>query len=186
MSAIARFFLYKQVFVAGYDKTATPLTLKLEEEGAEIHYEDDTQRIPEPCRDPKSTLVIYTPAVPATHQELNWFREGGFEVQKRAQVLGTLTRSHRGLCVAGTHGKTTTSSMCAHIMHNSHLGCNAFLGGILKNYGTNYLLSRPRPSRHLRHRGGLSGKFPPLHHPHPARRHPAGKHGSENRAPCGR
>ncbi len=141
MSAIARFFLYKQVFVAGYDKTATPLTLKLEEEGAEIHYEDDTQRIPEPCRDPKSTLVIYTPAVPATHQELNWFREGGFEVQKRAQVLGTLTRSHRGLCVAGTHGKTTTSSMCAHIMHNSHLGCNAFLGGILKNYGTNYLLS---------------------------------------------
>ena len=110
MSAIARFFLYKQVFVAGYDKTATPLTLKLEEEGAKIHYEDDTKSIPEACRDHKSTLVIYTPAVPATHQELNWFREGGFEVQKRAQVLGTLTRSHRGLCVAGTHGKTTTSS----------------------------------------------------------------------------
>ena len=87
------------------------------------------------------SLVIYTPAIPAEHKELIFFREGGFEIQKRAQVLGTLTRTHKGLCVAGTHGKTTTSTMCAHIMHQSSVDCNAFLGGISKNYGTNYILS---------------------------------------------
>ncbi len=141
MSAIARYFLYRHLFVGGYDKTPSPLTLKLEEEGVKTHYEDDPQLIPEECRDPKTTLVIYTPAVPVTHRELNWFREQGFEVQKRAQVLGSLTQSHKGLCVAGTHGKTTTSAMCAHIMHQSHIGCNAFLGGIVKNYGTNHLLA---------------------------------------------
>jgi len=141
MSAIARYFLYKRMFVAGYDKTASPLTIKLEEEGIKIHYEDNPELIAEECRDPQSTLVIYTPAVPANHRELNWFREQGFEVQKRAQVLGTLTQAHKGLCVAGTHGKTTTSAMCAHIMHQSQIGCNAFLGGILKNYGTNHLLA---------------------------------------------
>jgi UDP-N-acetylmuramate--alanine ligase len=86
-------------------------------------------------------LIIYTPAIPEEHQELQYFRKNGFEIQKRAQVLGTLTRQHKGLCVAGTHGKTTTSTMCAHIMHQSHLDCNAFLGGISKNYGTNYILS---------------------------------------------
>ena len=85
--------------------------------------------------------MIYTPAIPAEHKELIFFREGGFEIQKRAQVLGTLTRTHKGLCVAGTHGKTTTSTMCAHIMHQSSVDCNAFLGGISKNYGTNYILS---------------------------------------------
>jgi UDP-N-acetylmuramate--alanine ligase len=141
MSAIARYFLYKHVFVAGYDKTPSALTIKLEEEGVKIHYEDNPQLIPEECHDPLSTLVIYTPAVPATHRELMWFRNNGFDVQKRAQVLGTLTQRHKGLCVAGTHGKTTTSAMCAHIMHQSHIGCNAFLGGILKNYGTNHLLA---------------------------------------------
>ena len=87
------------------------------------------------------SLVVYTPAIPDSHKELTYFRENGFEIQKRAQVLGTLTRSHKGLCVAGTHGKTTTSTICAHIMHQSRLDCNAFLGGISKNYGTNYILS---------------------------------------------
>ena len=91
--------------------------------------------------DKASCLIIYTPAIPATHKELCYFRENGFEIQKRAQVLGTLTRTHKGLCVAGTHAKTTTSTMCAHIMHQSHVDCNAFLGGISKNYGTNYILS---------------------------------------------
>ena len=106
-----------------------------------IHYEENVDEIPHECKKKESCLVIYTPAIPAEHKELTFFRENGFEIQKRAQVLGTLTKSHKGLCVAGTHGKTTTSTMCAHIMHQSHLDCNAFLGGISKNYGTNYILS---------------------------------------------
>lgn len=141
MSAIARYFIKKGLVVGGYDKTPSNLTHDLEREGMLIHYEEDVNEIPHACKDPKSTLVIYTPAIPAEHQELLYFRENGFEIQKRAQVLGTLTRTHKGLCVAGTHGKTTTSTMCAHIMHQSHVECNAFLGGISKNYGTNYILS---------------------------------------------
>ncbi|MCI1246531.1 MAG: UDP-N-acetylmuramate--L-alanine ligase [Prevotella sp.] len=141
MSAIARFFIYRGLVVAGYDRTPSILTRQLEKEGMLIHYEVNTEDIPHACRDPKSTLVVYTPAIPATQAELVYFRENHFEVQKRAQVLGILTRSHKGLCVAGTHGKTTTSTMCAHIMHQSHIDCNAFLGGISKNYGTNYILS---------------------------------------------
>ena len=137
MSAIARYFISKGLVVGGYDKTPSELTLHLEKEGMLIHYEEDVNAIPQACRRKESCLVIYTPAVPAEHQELVWFRENGFEIQKRAQVLGTLTQAHKGLCVAGTHGKTTTSTMCAHIMHQSHLDCNAFLGGISKNYGTN-------------------------------------------------
>ena len=141
MSAIARYFIHRGQVVAGYDKTPSGLTHQLEKEGMLIHYEEDIDEIPHACKNPKSTLVVYTPAIPATHKELEFFREGGFEIQKRAQVLGTLTRSHKGLCFAGTHGKTTTSTMCAHIMHQSHMDCNAFLGGISKNYGTNYILS---------------------------------------------
>ena len=141
MSAIARYFLKKGLVVAGYDKTPSELTRQLEKEGMLIHYEEDTEQIPFACQQKASCLVIYTPAIPAEHQELQFFRNNGFEIQKRAQVLGTLTQAHKGLCVAGTHGKTTTSTMCAHIMHQSHLDCNAFLGGISKNYGTNYLLS---------------------------------------------
>lgn len=141
MSAIARFFLNKGLVVAGYDKTPSDLTKTLEKEGMLIHYEENIDAIPIECKNPQSCLVIYTPAIPADHQELIYFKNGGFEIQKRAQVLGTLTRSHKGLCVAGTHGKTTTSTMCAHIMHQSHVDCNAFLGGISKNYGTNYILS---------------------------------------------
>ena len=141
MSAIARYFLRQGKVVAGYDKTPSKLTEALEKEGMLIHYDEDVDKIPQACRDPKETLVIYTPAIPAEHKELQFFRNGGFDIQKRAQVLGTLTKEHKGLCVAGTHGKTTTSTMCAHIMHQSSLDCNAFLGGISKNYGTNYILS---------------------------------------------
>ena len=145
MSAIARYFLHSGLLVAGYDKTPSDLTRRLTEEGAQIHYEDNVSLIPEACKQPDTCLVVYTPAIPAEHSELQYFRNNDFEMQKRAQVLGTLTRSLRGLCVAGTHGKTTTSSMAAHLLHQSHVDCNAFLGGITKNYGTNYILSKKSP-----------------------------------------
>ncbi len=141
MSAIARYYLQRGLVVAGYDRTPSALTRDLEREGALVHYEDSVAAIPEPCRDPQTTLVIYTPAIPESHSELQFFRAGGFDIQKRAQVLGTLTHDHKGLCVAGTHGKTTTSSMTAHLLHQSSVDCNAFLGGITKNYGTNYILA---------------------------------------------
>ena len=141
MSAIARYYLKQGMVVGGYDKTPSVLTRQLEKEGMLLHYEENVEEIPHACKNPQSCLVIYTPAIPADHQELQYFREGNFEIQKRAQVLGTLTQEKKGLCVAGTHGKTTTSTMCAHILHQSHVDCNAFLGGISKNYGTNYILS---------------------------------------------
>ena len=142
MSAIARYFLRRGQVVAGYDRTSCPLTQQMEKEGMLIHYEENIDEIPHVCTKPETTLVVYTPAVPADHKELAYFREHGFEVMKRAQVLGILTQTHKGLCVAGTHGKTSTSTMCAHIMNQSAVGCNAFLGGISKNYGTNYILSK--------------------------------------------
>ena len=141
MSAIARYFMHKGAVVAGYDKTPSALTAQLEREGMLIHYKEDLDEIPHVCRNKEQCLVVYTPAIPESHKELAYFRANGFTVEKRAQVLGTLTRLHKGLCVAGTHGKTTTSTICAHIMHQSHVDCNAFLGGISKNYGTNYILS---------------------------------------------
>lgn len=141
MSAIARYFLHKGMVVAGYDRTPSELTHALEREGMSIHYDEDVNKIPLTCKDADSCLVVYTPAVPADHKELEFFRQGGFNIQKRAQVLGIITQSSKALCVAGTHGKTTTSAMCAHILHQSHIDCNAFLGGISKNYGTNYILS---------------------------------------------
>lgn len=141
MSALVRYFLSKGKKVAGYDRTPSELTQKLNEEGAAIHYEENTALIPDDFKQAETTLIIYTPAIPANHQELTYFRENGFEIQKRAQVLGMLTRTERGMCVAGTHGKTTTSTMAAHLLHQSHVTCNAFLGGISKNYGTNLLLS---------------------------------------------
>ena len=124
-----------------WEVTTARLPRKLQEEGARIHYEEDVEQIPSACRDKDTCLVVYTPAIPGEHAELAYFKANGFEIEKRAQVLGTLTRAHKGLCVAGTHGKTTTSSMAAHILHQSHVDCNAFLGGITKNYGTNYILS---------------------------------------------
>ena len=141
MSALIRYFLSKGKRVGGYDKTPSALTKELWKEGADIHYEDRVDRIGEAFRSPRETLVVYTPAVPESHTELTYFREHGFEVMKRAQVLGEITRSARGLCVAGTHGKTTTSSMLAHLLKCSHVDCNAFLGGILKPYESNLMLS---------------------------------------------
>ena len=126
MSAIARYFLQKGLCVGGYDRTPSELTRKLQEEGARIHYEEDVEQIPSACRDKDACLVVYTPAIPCEHAELAYFKANGFEIEKRAQVLGALTRAHKGLCVAGTHGKTTTSSMAAHILHQSHVDCNAF------------------------------------------------------------
>ena len=145
MSALARYFMAKGKQVAGYDRTPSELTHCLEQEGAQIHYEDDVERIPEAFKQQDSTLVIYTPAIPNDHTELSYFRAEGFEIQKRAQVLGLITRSSKGLCVAGTHGKTTTSTMAAHLLHQSHVGCNAFLGGVSQNYHTNLLLSDVSP-----------------------------------------
>lgn len=141
MSALLRYFLGKGYNVGGYDKTPSELTERLIEEGALIHYEENVELIQDCFKDKDSTLVVYTPAIPSEHKELVYFRENGFEIEKRAQVLGFLTNKHKGLCVAGTHGKTTTSTMVAHILHQSHVDCNAFLGGISKNYGTNYILS---------------------------------------------
>lgn len=141
MSALIRYFLSKGKQVAGYDKTPSDLTGQLNREGAAIHYEDSVALIPSSCKDPENTLVVYTPAVPESHTELTYFRTHGFEVMKRARVLGEITNCARGLCVAGTHGKTTTSSMTAHLLKQSHVDCNAFLGGILKNYDSNLMLS---------------------------------------------
>lgn len=141
MSAILRYFLQKGYNVGGYDKTPSDLTEQLIKEGALIHYEDSIDTIPQCFKEKESTLIVYTPAIPSDHSELCYFRSNGFEIQKRAQVLGLLTNQHKGLCVAGTHGKTTTSTMAAHLLHQSHIDCNAFLGGISKNYGTNYILS---------------------------------------------
>lgn len=145
MSALIRYFLSLGKRVAGYDRTSSELTARLVEEGAVIHYEEDVNQIPEWCRDAATTLIVYTPAIPNEHAELNYFRKNGFEIHKRAQVLGIITRSSKALCVAGTHGKTTTSTMAAHLLQQSHVGCTAFLGGISKNYGTNLLLSQESP-----------------------------------------
>lgn len=145
MSALVRYFLSRKVVVAGYDRTPSELTEQLRKEGALIHYDENERLIPYECRDPKHTLVVYTPAIPENHRELSYFRAEGFSVQKRAEVLGVLTRSMKGLCVAGTHGKTTTSTMAAHILRECQGGCNAFLGGISKNFDSNYLLDKESP-----------------------------------------
>lgn len=145
MSALVRYFLSKGKQVAGYDRTPSELTETLIAEGAQIHYEESVDLIPDACKKKETTLVVLTPAIPQEHAELTYFRDNGFEIQKRAQVLGSITRSSKGLCVAGTHGKTTTSTMAAHLLHQSHIGCTAFLGGISKNYGTNLLLSAKSP-----------------------------------------
>lgn len=145
MAALVRYYLSKGCKVAGYDRTQTQLTDELVAEGAEITYNEDPKEIPAYCRNKENTLVVYTPAVPATHAGLQYFRDNGFDVMKRSQVLGLITHDSKGLCVAGTHGKTTTSSMIAHILHTSKVGCNAFLGGILRNYDSNFLLSETSP-----------------------------------------
>lgn len=141
MSNLARYFMSKGKSVGGYDRAETLLTKALVKEGADIHYADDVANITVLYTDKETTLIVYTPAMPADSPELNYFREHGFDIHKRAQVLGLITQSSKALCCAGTHGKTTTSSMLAHILKGSHLDCNAFLGGILKNYDSNLMLS---------------------------------------------
>lgn len=141
MSALARYFLFKGYRVAGYDRTASHITDALSAEGAEICFDESPALIPDYCKSPENTLVVYTPAVPESHAGFSFFRENGFEIVKRAKLLGMITRNSRALCVAGTHGKTTTSSMLAHILNSAPDGCNAFLGGILKNCNSNLMLS---------------------------------------------
>lgn len=142
MSNLARYFLSKGLNVGGYDRTETALTQALQQEGAFVHYEDRVEDIPLVFTENKEhTLVVFTPAVPASHRELLFFREQGYTIMKRAQVLGEITKTSNAICVAGTHGKTTVSSMTAHLLRQSHIDCNAFLGGILKNYNNNLLLS---------------------------------------------
>lgn len=141
MSALVRYFLAEGKNVAGYDRTACTLTDKLIEEGADLHFEENPALIPAAFRDKATTLVIYTPAIPRDHAEWEYFRSNGFEIKKRVEVLGLITRDKRGLCIAGTHGKTSTSTMTAHLMHRSHVDSAAFLGGISKNYHSNLILS---------------------------------------------
>ncbi|MCM1005542.1 MAG: UDP-N-acetylmuramate--L-alanine ligase [Prevotella sp.] len=142
MANLARYYMQHGAKVAGYDRTPSDLTHTLENEGAVITYTDDTDTIPADMRNPENTLVVYTPAVPSDNHILTLFRTGGFEVIKRAALLGRITRHSKGICVAGSHGKTTTSSMIAHILHTSHVGCNAFLGGILRNYNSNLIIDK--------------------------------------------
>lgn len=145
MAALERYFIANGYKVAGYDRTRTELTDNLAAEGVEIFFDESADLIPDYCKNPADTLVVYTPAIPDSHAGLQFFRNGGFTVMKRAQLLGLITRSSKGLCFSGTHGKTTTSSMAAHILHSSPIGCNAFLGGILRNYNSNLLLSASSP-----------------------------------------
>lgn len=139
MSALARFFNHHGKKVAGYDLNATSLTEQLEKEGIQIHYIDDVKRIPDPFKNKESTLIIYTPAIPSSHSELNYFIANEFTILKRAEVLGMITNQSKSIAVAGTHGKTTTSTLIAHLLTDGGVGCNAFLGGIAVNYNSNVL-----------------------------------------------
>lgn len=145
MSALVRYCLSQGHHTGGYDRADSHLLQQLREEGAVITLDESAEAIPQEFRNPENTLVVITPAVPDTHPGLRWFRDNGFEVIKRAALLGKITRTSKGICFAGTHGKTTTSSIAAHILHQSPTGCNAFLGGILRNYDSNLLLSTTSP-----------------------------------------
>lgn len=141
MSALERYFNAEGYKVGGYDKTPSPLTEALIKEGIDIHFEDNIEAVDSVFKNVDETIVCYTPAIPKEHGELSYFQQNGFKVMKRSQLLGLITREKRGLCISGTHGKTTTSSMVAHILKQSHVDCNAFLGGILKPYDSNLMLS---------------------------------------------
>lgn len=145
MAALERFFLSLGKKVAGYDRTESALTRKLAAEGVTMTYEDNVANIPAEMTNPDDTLVIYTPAVPADNSIYRFFADGNFKFIKRAAALGMITRNSKAICFAGTHGKTTTSSMCAHILEVAGVGSNAFLGGIQRNYGSNLLLSSTSP-----------------------------------------
>jgi len=142
MSAIARYYKVQGFDVGGYDRTATRLTADLQGEGIEVSYQQPVSAIPVRFTDKVKTLVVLTPAIPPDHPQLVYFREKGFRVMKRAEVLGYITRQNKGLCIAGTHGKTSTSTITAHLLYQSKVDCNAFLGGISNNYNTNLLLSK--------------------------------------------
>ena len=144
MSALARYFLHEGYRVAGYDLTATPLTRALESEGAEVHYEDDVELIPEVMRVPESTLVVLTPAIPADHKEWAWFRQQGFTIEKRSQMLGVLSEGKCVMAVAGTHGKTTTSTLASWLNYAVAEEGSAFLGGISRNFNSNLVLGEGR------------------------------------------
>lgn len=140
MSALARWFKQRDIPVSGYDRVETTLTKKLVSEGISVHYEDRIDRIDEKFQNKDNTLVIYTPAIPGDHQELRYFKSEGFNLIKRSEVLGMITKDHFTIAVAGTHGKTTTSSMIAHILNGSEKGCSAFVGGIMTNYDSNLII----------------------------------------------
>lgn len=144
MSALARYFLHEGYRVAGYDLTATPLTRALESEGALVHYEDDVNLIPEAMRSADNTLVVLTPAIPGGHKEWAWFREQGFAIEKRSQMLGVLSEGKCVMAVAGTHGKTTTSTLASWLNHAVAGEGSAFLGGISRNFGSNLVLGEGR------------------------------------------
>ena len=139
MSALARYFASRGIAVSGYDRTATPLTIELVNEGIPVHYDDNPSRLPENLNLADS-LIVYTPAIPATNKELNTLIDQGFSIHKRAEVLGIICNSRRTIAVAGTHGKTSVTTMTAHILKSSSIGCSAFMGGISKNYQSNLLL----------------------------------------------
>ena len=144
MSALARWFLKKGLKVSGYDRTATALTQELEKEGMVIHYDDDLKRIPHEVMDRKeNTLVIFTPAIPKDHTEYNFLKNNGYTILKRSEVLGLITKDYKTVAIAGTHGKTTTSSMVAHILREAGKDMVAFLGGITANYGSNLIMQGP-------------------------------------------
>ncbi len=142
MSAIARYYNTFGKNVAGYDKVSKPLTNELISEGINIHFDDHFENIPVDFRNKENTLIVYTPAIPKDHKELNYFMEKGFEIKKRSEVLGMISQEKKCLAVAGTHGKTTITTIIAHLMRQSRMGCNAFLGGISKNYNTNHLVDK--------------------------------------------
>ncbi len=144
MSALARWFHAKKMPVAGYDKTESDLTKHLVEEGMDVHYEDQLDLIPDNFLKKEGTLIVYTPAVPIDHMELNYFRDNGFHVKKRSEVLGMITDNHFTIAVAGTHGKTTTTSMIAHLLSSTRKGCTAFVGGIMTNTGTNLIIGNAK------------------------------------------
>jgi len=141
MSALARFFISENKNVAGYDRIKTEITKTLQSLGADIHFTDDISIVNTDFLDKENTLIIYTPAIPEKHSELNYFKNNGFNIKKRAQALGEITNQKKGIAIAGTHGKTTISSIISHILKTSSQGCIAFLGGITKNYNSNFLLS---------------------------------------------
>lgn len=153
MSALAKYFHTGGKFVSGYDKTPTPLTDEMIDDGIEIHFTDDVHQIPSSLKHTQlvhhNTLIVYTPAIPKDHAELNYFIAHGFEVRKRSEVLGTITENSFTIAVAGTHGKTTTSSMIAHLLKSSGMDCTAFLGGISKNYHSNLLMSKKNAEKNI-------------------------------------